>query len=473
MRRVADILVSSCRSGDATSAHVFDVARCLLNAGWHVNIFVNGLTGHLPADIRPITRHLHPGDYEPAADLVIVEYAVWFPLAERLRDVKAQTIFWYHGVTPPELWGTDVERDILQRSQIGAELAWYAHLAVVDSPYSACELSRNSEYPLERVHVTPLSVDIASFRTPPAPSVLTKLRRQWNLQDKRILLYAGRLAGNKRLDLLIDAMVKLVFVCPDAHLLIVGDDSSAVAHRQIAAELRARVEALGMTASVTFTGRVAQIEPYYHLADVYVTASQHECFGAPLIEAMAAGLPVVASASGAMPWVLNAEGAIDEAAGLVFPEGDVDALVEKLTSVMGDTRLREALVARGYQRVEQFSREVFARNVSHILEKVAQIAQAGPPLGFQRSVPPLVRQADVSLRSYRVRSNAPFVGRAIEWIRYNMTTHVKEAYVDRIIEQQVLYNRVLAQELLSLREEVAYLREQVQALSVEKKQGSQ
>jgi hypothetical protein len=51
----------------------------------------------------------------------------------------------------------------------------------------------------------------------------------------------------------------------------------------------------------------------------------------------------------------------------------------------------------------------------------------------------------------------PVLGPLIEWIRRNSTTHVKEAYLDRVIERQVLYNRLLAGEILQLRTEIARL----------------
>jgi hypothetical protein len=189
-----------------------------------------------------------------------------------------------------------------------------------------------------------------------------------------------------------------------------------------------------------------------------VSASQHEGFGVPLIEAMAAGVTVIASASGAMPWVLNAQTPDAEAAGLVFPAGDVDALVRQITRVLEEPALRKTLIERGYRRVADFSEEQFNRRALKVFHEVEALARQGPPPAAYRPRNSLYDQADVAFRRYRVRSRVPILGPLIEWIRYNSTTHIKEAYLDRIIEQQVLCNRLLADEVFQLKAEIAQLR---------------
>ncbi len=459
--RTCDILAGNLHEGDATSAHAFELTRLLQSHDVTVRIHCNYPIGPLPEDIRPVTRTTHPGDYIPAADLTILEYPLWYPLAERFRDVPGAKVFWYHGVTPPALWGTDIQRDLLARAEAGTELAWYAHLAVTASPFTAQELRSHSGYPQECIRTVPLGVDIAAFRQKPPPSELRSHRRKWKLEHKRVLLYTGRVAGNKRIDLLIQALARLRDEYPDLHLLIVGDTKGAPAYREVAAKLRAQADQLDLTSHVTFTGWVPAITPYYHLAEVYVTGSQHEGFGVPLLEAMAAGVPVIASASGAMPWVLNAQTSEAEAAGLLFPEGDVDALARQVSRVLEEPALRGALIERGYERVGYFSQEQFNLRAAKVLHEVNALSRQGPPPAAYRPQNRIYDQADVSLRNYRVRSKLPVLGPLIEWIRRNSTTHVKEAYLDRIIERQVLYNRLLAGEIFQLRAEIARLHKEL------------
>jgi glycosyltransferase involved in cell wall biosynthesis len=454
----AALLVADILSGDAQSQHTFDLARLLIKQGATVSIHSNGRIGSLPSDIQAITAQTHPSDYNASAQLTILQYPIWFPLAERFRDSKGVSVFWYHGVTPPALWGTVTEREVLERAEAGTELVWYAHLAVADSPFIAQELHRHSGYPQERIRVVPLGVDTAGFRQVPAKEELDSLRRRWQIEGRRILLYTGRVAGNKCLELPIEAMVRLRELYPDVHLLIVGDTEATTAYRETAARLRSLVGRLGLAHDVTFTGRVGSIEPYYHLAEAYLLPSQHEGFGLPLVEAMAAGVPIVASASGAIPWVLDAEVTGTQAAGLLFPAGDVDALVEKVSQVLGQPGLREGLIERGRQRVEHFSQDKFSLRAAEVLREAQQLALQGPAPAASQPRSWLYDQADISLRGYRVRSRVPALGRLIEWIRHNSTTHLKEAYLDRIIERQVVYNRLLADEVSRLRAEVARLK---------------
>jgi len=448
-----DFLLQSLRQGDATSAHTFMLARLLCDRRMAVHLYCNDPVGPLPRDLRRLVKRIHPGDYVPTADVTVLQYPIWFPLAERIRQAAGKVIFWYHGVTPPALWGAEADRDVLERSLLGTELVWCAHQVIAASPFIAAELHKYTDYPVERIQIVPLGVPVEKFQRKPPTAVVDRLLRHWNLASKRVLLYTGRIAGNKRVDLLIIALARLKAWYPDVHLLVVGDMTANEAYRELGQRLRVLADDLGVAKSVTFTGRVPVIEPYYHLADVYVLASQHEGFGVTLVEAMAAGLPVVASASGSIPWVVG-EG--DEAAGLLFTPGSVDEMVTQIRRIWEDPGLRENLIARGAQRAEVFTQERFATRAWEIFSAPVESLLHTPWDG--RLSDPLYRQADVAMRNYRVRSHIPFLGSLIEWLRYNLTVHVKEAYLDRIIERQVIYNRSLANELRRLRQEVVTLR---------------
>jgi hypothetical protein len=50
-------------------------------------------------------------------------------------------------------------------------------------------------------------------------------------------------------------------------------------------------------------------------------------------------------------------------------------------------------------------------------------------------------QADVMLRDYRVRSRIPLLGGLVAWVRRNLTSHLREPYLDPILERQVVFNR--------------------------------
>ena len=152
--------------------------------------------------------------------------------------------------------------------------------------------------------------------------------------------YVGRLVPEKGVDVLIDAMEQLFH----ASLLVVGDGP---ARREL--ERRVAHSATGQEAH--FTGAVPhdEIPDYLACLEVLVlpsrgTPSWTEQFGHVLVEAMAAGVPVVGSSAGAIPEVIGD-------AGLIFPEGDIEALRCMLGMLLTDEALRTALVSRGYERL--------------------------------------------------------------------------------------------------------------------------
>jgi glycosyltransferase involved in cell wall biosynthesis len=460
--RTLHFLVANMRNGDATSQHTFDLVRLLRRQGMAIQIVHNYPNGPLPDDISPIVQHADYAQYHPSADLTILQYPVWFPLAERFRQAQGAAIFWYHGVTPPALWGARPGLETVQTAEVRTELAWHAHLAVAASPFTADELHRHSDYPRQRIHVVPLRIDVDALAQKPGEEELDTVRRQWRAEGKRILLYVGRIAGNKRIDLLIRALARLQR--SNVMLLIVGDVTLNDAARILHPELEALAAQLGVANQVVFTARVPNVTPYLHLADVVLLPSQHEGFGVPVAEGMAAGTPVIASKSGALPWVLGADDPNTPPAGLLFDEGNVDDLAAQITRLLDDPNLRKMLVAQGRIRVRDFSIEQFEKNVLNVVQEAMRLAQQDRPPAYSLATPPLASYADVVMRDYRVRSNAPLVGKFIEWVRVNSTTHLKEAYLDRVLERQVNYNRLLAVEVAALQNELVGLRAQVSEL---------
>ncbi len=461
LQRTCHILVYRLYEGDAVSRHTFDLARVAADLGMRPAIFSSYGLGDLPADIRPIARTTDYAGYTGGADLTILQYPLWFPLAERFRTIDGAAIFWYHGVTPPALWPQSGGRDLLETSQIRTDLAQCAHLAVANSPFIAAELQRSSGYPADRLRVAPLGIDIARYAVQPDPAQLAALRKQWRLEGRRVLLYIGRIAGNKRIDLLVDALSLLAPAYPDLHLLVVGNTQDGVVTQELTASLRRQAAERGVARRVTFTGRVPDVAPYYRLAHVYLQASQHEGFGAPLVEAMAAGAPVIASADGSLPWLLGADGPADAAAGLIFASGNAAELARNVERLLVEPDLRERLIDRGRQRAQRFSIEAFRLRAAAILCEALELAQQAPAPVASLPLTELHQQADTALRGYRVGSRLPLLGQAEAALRSAATTHLKEAYFDRIVERQVNFNRRLAGAIHELDQELRRLEQKI------------
>ena len=104
-----------------------------------------------------------------------------------------------------------------------------------------------------------------------------------------IIINIGRVAREKNIPALINAMPKLLKHLPDAKLVIVGNGP-------IIGEMTTLAATRGVNGSVLFAGGkpLSEIGRYYQLGDVFATASTSETQGLTYYEAMASGVPVVA-----------------------------------------------------------------------------------------------------------------------------------------------------------------------------------
>jgi len=129
--------------------------RALVSGGAEVCLYYENLFTRQEKDIRAISTRISKSEVIPEANVTILQYAGWFPLAEKFKTVKGARIFWYHGVTPPDLWGTKIDQDLLIRSRFGVKLVHASDLAVADSPFGSEELERLAGFSRDRIRVIP------------------------------------------------------------------------------------------------------------------------------------------------------------------------------------------------------------------------------------------------------------------------------------------------------------------------------
>ncbi|MCH7799417.1 MAG: glycosyltransferase family 4 protein [Planctomycetes bacterium] len=168
------------------------------------------------------------------------------------------------------------------------------------------------------------------------PDAIAAFRAEHGLAaSRRYLLFGGRLVPVKRVDLLIDAFVRIADRRGDWNLIIAGDG-------RLREELAARVPR-SLADRVIWLGflEVDAMRLAYHVADVMVLPSDYEPWALVVNEAMAAGCPVVSSDVVGAAWDMVK----DRVSGRLFPAGDIDALTEALldvTDAATGARYREA-----------------------------------------------------------------------------------------------------------------------------------
>jgi len=184
------------------------------------------------------------------------------------------------------------------------------------------------------------------------------LRAQLNIKGF-VVGYVGRFERKKGLLTLLEAVAKL----QDVTLLLVGRGS-------LQAELESESERLGCAGQLVLVNTVpfADLPGYYRAMDAFVlpsltTPGWIEQFGHVLVEAMACETPVIGSDSGEIPNVIGD-------AGLIFPEGNGEALADTILCLIRNENLRRDLGRRGRERVLQhYTHECIAEKTHRIYQQ--------------------------------------------------------------------------------------------------------
>lgn len=214
----------------------------------------------------------------------------------------------------------------LKRALDSTVLGWLPKRAaaiVVTSEHERAELVAGGA-PSDRIRVRG-----NGFPVPAATRIRSgELRRALGIGDEPLVLYVGRIAAGKGIELLLETTKRL----PDMHLALVGPDdghgvSAAVGEAQLDPQL---------------AGRVHRLEPklrpldLYGDADVFVLPSAGESFGMAAAEAAAAGTPVIVTDRCGVAEFMGDEGAL-------VISYDVDAVHAAVAGLLGDKRAQQRL----------------------------------------------------------------------------------------------------------------------------------
>ena len=147
------------------------------------------------------------------------------------------------------------------------------------------------KYKVDRnVYIVPTGIDVEKFYREKNKKINTiEARTRLGIEeDDFVILFVGRIAEEKNIELLLSAMKGLVNVSNKIKLLIVGDGPDLEKYKAYSTNY-------GLEENIFFAGKVPwdKINEYYMIADVFATASRSETQGLTVIEAMAASLPVI------------------------------------------------------------------------------------------------------------------------------------------------------------------------------------
>lgn len=348
-----DILTNSVTPGDAVSAHCLLLRRYCADLGYPVRLVAGHAHPSLAADVHGPEVLLEGVD---EGDILLYQFFHYSPLACWADSYPGRRIMMYHNITPPSFAGGNAK--VRRECELGlAQLR--AMAAAFDAAYGMSEFSRRDleQAGYSETGVFPLLLDLARLNPPPAIPLRSPVRRGTRF------LFIGRLAPNKRQDRLIRMLAAWKISDPEATLTLIGDDTQHPIWRAQLLDLCASLD-LKLGRDVTITGKISDDEVRRILLDshVFVSASEHEGFGAPLIEAMAFGLPVFAFDAAAVAGTLGGSG-------YLLKGEDERRWASEIRTMLEDSSSRWAIHASQQDRLERFSPESARRQVEDLIRR--------------------------------------------------------------------------------------------------------
>lgn len=187
----------------------------------------------------------------------------------------------------------------------------------------------------EKIITIPNGIDIDSFRELPKKG---NFRRKYNINEKRIILYLGRLHRRKGIGFLIKAYAELIKEEKDIILVLAGPNDGYL-H-----EVESLVDKLNLKNKVKFTGFVDNTEKLaaYVDADVLVYPATFEIFGLVPFEAIMCGTPIIVTDDCGCGELIK-----ESNSGYSIEYGDVNSLKEKISIILENPQYGKEFVDNG------------------------------------------------------------------------------------------------------------------------------
>jgi glycosyltransferase involved in cell wall biosynthesis len=236
-------------------------------------------------------------------------------------------------------------------------LTYESSEVIVNSNYMKNELQRLFGLPFEKINVVPNGVDLHIYD---GVEKDYDFRRQYAMDNEKIILFVGRLVYEKGIQNLIAAMPKILSNYHDAKLIIAGKGG-------MIDELRAQVDSLGLGNKVYFTGYLnsKQVKKMYKCADIAVFPSTYEPFGIVALEAMLSGNPVVTSDVGGLNEIV--EHGVN---GMKSYAGNANSIADSILTLLFDQKLCGEIVKNAQAKVkEQYNWQKIAQDTHFTYQK--------------------------------------------------------------------------------------------------------
>jgi len=179
--------------------------------------------------------------------------------------------------------------------------------------------------------------------------------------SKKRIGFLGRWAPNKKLEDLLFTLFFLQKIDPSYTLILIGKKNPAFqTYNNYISDLIQKLELSGRI-EIHENLSDENVKKQLSTLDIYLSMSEHEGFGIPILEAMAVGVPVLAFSSSAVIETVKE-------AGLLFTQKNFPLLAELIHKVISSPQLRDKLIQSQFKRVKAFNEFPFAETLLGILK---------------------------------------------------------------------------------------------------------
>ena len=219
-------------------------------------------------------------------------------------------------------------------------LTYESSEVIVNSNYMKNEVQRLFGLPYDKINVIPNGVNLQLFSN---VNIDYDFRRQYAMDNEKIILYVGRLVYEKGIQNLIAAMPKVLDRYHDSKLIICGRGG-------MIDELREQVKYLGIENKVYFAGYCdsKKMQKMYKCADVAVFPSTYEPFGIVAIESMLSGTPTIVSDVGGLNEIIE-----HGVTGMKSYAGNANSIADSVLSLLFDPKLCANISQNAIKKVKE------------------------------------------------------------------------------------------------------------------------
>ena len=348
--------------GDAIGNEALGIRAALHDAGYASEIFVETAdlrVAPLCQDYRDLIEASHPDN------ILIHHFSIGSRASRIAYALPDRMVLVYHNITPPEYF-VGVHEDLARLCYSGRrELRAYparCDLALGDSEFNRQELE---EFGFPRTGVLPVVPSFAHLRTRPDRTLVSEF------DDEQLnILFVGRIIPNKRIeDVIRFYHAYRVKHRLNARLLLVGayggfESYLASLHHLIARLRVPDVHILGHVSN-------AELSACYNMADLFLSASEHEGFCVPIVEAFFKQIPVLAYAAAAVPATMDG-------AGVLYHTKDPRHVAAIMNTVLSNPALQDDIVQTQDAALDRLLASDFSGVLLRAVEQVGHAARLPP-----------------------------------------------------------------------------------------------